>query len=802
MRPITLVAEGFTAFRERVDIDFEDVGFFALVGPTGAGKSSVIDAMCFALYGFVPRYDNKNKVADAVTLGASQARVQLVFEVGGRRFTLTRVVRRTKAGGATTKECRLERHLDTDTTEVIAGDADAATAAVTSLLGLSRDDFVRCVVLPQGQFAEFLHDKPSDRQDFLVRLLDLGIYSRMASLARQRAAEADVRRDSLSTRLTELEYATAQAERDAAEAVTGLASLRERLDTAQPHVERLQADARDARRLVDEQVEAVERFAKATSPPNLADLAPAVTTAKARIDGAVAETEAAEALAEVAEALAADAPDGQLLRRIIETYAELDELTDRIEMTADDLTRAAETSRTKRNELEKAAADLDAAEAAVRDLDHRHAAYTISQTLTVGAPCPVCAQPVSVLPGLAEPAELTPLTEKRDRAAAARRDSEKQSRTADKAEEALRATAAELQRQHEQLRARITDERSLDDITAEIERIEGLHLDARTKRAAAKTAQSKVLVARRQLAAFDDELTAARATYTQQRDTLAAFKPPQPTDDIVTDWAALATWLDEQRPVAEAELRKRQDRQAAAAAEVTRFVAALQEDCREHGVSLPGTVTYEALCRATDVAHTKAQSAHEEIRKDRKRARALNKEIDTLAERATVAKEVGRLLSAKQFESWVLTEALDDLVVGASETLRRLSDGAYSLTLTERNDFVVIDHREADAERSVKTLSGGETFQAALALALSLADNLSSYAAAGANRLESIFLDEGFGTLDETCLDIVATTLEALASSERMVGIVTHVRELADRVPIRYEVRRTGRTATVERVTA
>src|SRR5205085_9155156 len=123
--------------------DFEDVGFFALVGPTGAGKSSVIDAMCFALYGFVPRYDNKNKVADAVTLGASQARVQLVFEVAGRRFTLTRVVRRTKAGGATTKECRLERHLDTDTTEVIAGDADAATAAVTSLLGLSRDDFVR-----------------------------------------------------------------------------------------------------------------------------------------------------------------------------------------------------------------------------------------------------------------------------------------------------------------------------------------------------------------------------------------------------------------------------------------------------------------------------------------------------------------------------------------------------------------------------------------------------------------------------------------------------------------------------------
>ena len=62
MRPIELVAEGFGPFRDRVTIDFTDADFFALVGPTGAGKSSVIDAICFALYGIVPRYDDRRLV--------------------------------------------------------------------------------------------------------------------------------------------------------------------------------------------------------------------------------------------------------------------------------------------------------------------------------------------------------------------------------------------------------------------------------------------------------------------------------------------------------------------------------------------------------------------------------------------------------------------------------------------------------------------------------------------------------------------------------------------------------------------
>ncbi|MFC7650016.1 SbcC/MukB-like Walker B domain-containing protein [Streptosporangium lutulentum] len=100
----------------------------------------------------------------------------------------------------------------------------------------------------------------------------------------------------------------------------------------------------------------------------------------------------------------------------------------------------------------------------------------------------------------------------------------------------------------------------------------------------------------------------------------------------------------------------------------------------------------------------------------------------------------------------------------------------------------------------VKTLSGGETFQASLALALALSAQLLPWPRPSAAQLESIFLDEGFGTLDETTLETVAVTLEELAArKDQMVGIVTHSGVLAERVPARFAVHRDQRTSSVRR---
>ena len=160
---------------------------------------------------------------------------------------------------------------------------------------------------------------------------------------------------------------------------------------------------------------------------------------------------------------------------------------------------------------------------------------------------------------------------------------------------------------------------------------------------------------------------------------------------------------------------------------------------------------------------------------------------------------LGGLLRSDRFPRWLVASALDALVADASAGLAELSGGQFELTHDE-GEFLVVDHSDADARRPVKTLSGGETFQASLALALALSAQLSGLAARGAAHLESIFLDEGFGTLDEANLELVAGTLENLAArGDRMVGLITHVPALAERVPVRFAVSRDARTSSVVR---
>jgi exonuclease SbcC len=195
----------------------------------------------------------------------------------------------------------------------------------------------------------------------------------------------------------------------------------------------------------------------------------------------------------------------------------------------------------------------------------------------------------------------------------------------------------------------------------------------------------------------------------------------------------------------------------------------------------------------------RARGAAGRLRERRAEAQRLAKDRDQAQEFHQVASTLARLLRSNEFPRWLVASALDTLVTDASRRLSELSGGQFELTHAD-GEFLVVDHADADTRRPVKTLSGGETFQASLALALALSGQLSTLAAAGAARLDSIFLDEGFGTLDEANLDTVAATLENLASfGDRMVGVVTHVPALAERVPVRFVVSRDHRTASIVR---
>ena len=191
------------------------------------------------------------------------------------------------------------------------------------------------------------------------------------------------------------------------------------------------------------------------------------------------------------------------------------------------------------------------------------------------------------------------------------------------------------------------------------------------------------------------------------------------------------------------------------------------------------------------------QGAHARVVERRAAAARLTADRDAAVAAQQVAKMLGHLLRSDGFPRWLVASALDALVADASVSLAELSGGQFELT-HENGEFLVVDHTDADARRPVKTLSGGETFQASLALALALSAQMSGLAAHGAARLESIFLDEGFGTLDEANLETVASTLEALAArGDRVVGVITHVPALAERVPVRFAVRRDQRSSWI-----
>jgi exonuclease SbcC len=134
-------------------------------------------------------------------------------------------------------------------------------------------------------------------------------------------------------------------------------------------------------------------------------------------------------------------------------------------------------------------------------------------------------------------------------------------------------------------------------------------------------------------------------------------------------------------------------------------------------------------------------------------------------------------LRGDQFQAYVLEEAFSELVQGASTRLLSLTGERYSLLFSD-DQILVVDNDNAGETRISDTLSGGETFLASLSLALELSAQVQR--AAGAVNLDSLFIDEGFGTLDPETLALVAETIQGLQAGGRMVGIITHIPELRD----------------------
>jgi exonuclease SbcC len=786
MRPIRIEAEGFLAYRDRVVVDFTGVDFFSLTGPTGSGKSSLVDAMVFALYGRVPRLGGK-AVAPAIKAGSDRARVRFFFEVDGVVYDATRMAERTAKGGANVTEARLQRG-----DAVLASGPGEVSTAVEELLQLSFDDFTRTVVLPQGEFARFLKDPPRQRQELLRSLLGLEVFVEVRNLAKTRAAVATERGEAARRSFDALELpdeetrVAAVAHRDALETLSDDVAQRER---ALAGLDRSAEIAREShQRLLD----AAERLEAIEAPSRLDELGMLSADAHSRfVDAEEANESATRRLSEL-EARFVGLPSPDQVSSWRRSLSRLGELEERLEHDRDvdarSLVEDAESG------LESALAGLGAARASVTAARREHSAHLLAVGLEPGRPCPVCSHEVSQIPDLGPVPEVGELELAEERAevdVARARGELDEARTVVVAAETARAALVE---QRDSLRAELSSAPSIGELEKIEAALEDLRASLETTRELVKRTEAERKAVGRELEEVADASRQVARRLTEAQLTVADMTPPLPeTDDVTVQWKELLAWRDHTRDRMQFEIDQAGQSvlDARAAAESAR--RELIADLERHGLDADEPFAAQVagalhVARGTVERHEAAAKAAEE----------LTHEVEHSAGSAALANALAHHLKANGFEQWLMVGALADLVDGANHLLRQLSDGGYSLRSDESGGFSIVDHRNADEVRPISTLSGGETFQSSLALALSLAETLASR---GNARLEAVVVDEGFGSLDtDESLDIAGSVLENLTGGGLMVGVITHVKELAARAPVRYEVTREPTGAVVRLV--
>lgn len=211
----------------------------------------------------------------------------------------------------------------------------------------------------------------------------------------------------------------------------------------------------------------------------------------------------------------------------------------------------------------------------------------------------------------------------------------------------------------------------------------------------------------------------------------------------------------------------------------------------------------EESCASRDKRYSQLLDVGAKLAKAKQTAKTLEDRYAVIGTLSDVANgKTGNRVSLQRF---VLSVLLDDVLVQASARLKIMSKGRYELYRQQEKGKgagasgleLVVEDSYNGKQRPVATLSGGESFMAALALALGLSEVVQAYA--GGIKLDTLFVDEGFGSLDPESLDLAINTLIDLQSSGRMIGIISHVPELKERINVRLDVHasRAGSTTSV-----
>ncbi|MFL9834598.1 sbcc family protein [Chryseobacterium terrae] len=195
--------------------------------------------------------------------------------------------------------------------------------------------------------------------------------------------------------------------------------------------------------------------------------------------------------------------------------------------------------------------------------------------------------------------------------------------------------------------------------------------------------------------------------------------------------------------------------------------------------------TVENNLKTANDSVVKITSEIERLEKEFKKKENLLKDLSQLQKRAENLKTMTNLFKGAGFVQYVSSIYLRQLCDHANVRFQRMTKNQLSLQLNENNDFEIIDYLNEGRSRSVKTLSGGQAFQVSLSLALALAESVQTNAQSEKN---FFFIDEGFGTQDIDSVNIVFETLMNLKKENRIVGIISHIKELKEKMPVSLNI--------------
>jgi exonuclease SbcC len=878
MKLHSLKMAAFGPFADEVDVSFDklDQGApFLLTGPTGSGKTSILDAVCFALYGRIPRAgksvpDVASRFRDANT----EPWVEVEVTIGGERLRVRRTPsyeRQKKFGEGKTKVPATAEmwNLDDSGQESICSNATEVNREVEERLRMTAEQFGQVVMLPQGEFSRFLRADAHERRHLLEQLFPGENLADVQDWLDTKAGEARNSRDEKRREIEDAITAAwsvvtetwnerddeAPAKPDPLDA-TGLnetvKAVGEVLTTDRDDVEKVEKAAksgwtkaekhctklRERRRLVEQRGQNEDRREKllldsarieeqrtrAEVGGRSAAVAPVAHSAAKRKETAdqaacsrdelVAVLEADDAVASVEsadlEVVVRGLRESETTLRNFED-TELperrgleQELTD-LESLAGQLDSPGSAALTEldesRSEVEAQQDDLGEARARrlhIRSCRNAGMAAELAGGLTEGEPCVVCGSTEHPSPAHAEEGQEVFEKAEEDTAEEA----------VSGAEQALESAGSELAKIEAGVAKQKTETASkLNSCRTRIAAInarEGQLLDGAStvgeRREAIGLLADRIDAA---LAAIETEVTArgAREQAVREASRAASENGFDSVDEALAGQVA-----PDELEATRSEIR-RFDEDAAAINHRLDEGDLKEIDRREEVPLSEAELALVAASEAKDdaiEAATTCRNRRNAFVSNTGEIPSLLEELQPLTEfcdrvSGLAATATGKNVKRIQLCNFVLAARLKQVVSAANVKLGPMSGDRYALEYEEAADgrgpaglgIRIFDSHISD-ERSTKTLSGGETFYCSLALALGLAEVVQSES--GGRRLETLFIDEGFGTLDSETLNQVMNEIENLRADGRSVGLVSHVEEMRTRISaqIRVTPSRTG----------